>query len=298
MPTGWAFRPTTPPAGQRPADLRLTSGNPMSMTAGPGGTQFDKLRAGSNFSVPRSVSVPQLGTANYEVPPKPWETSNVMADNSGHRLVNDEVRHLWGCSYGTAQYHFPMVDDSIARHSRSLKKLEKLKEENRFGVTSTGHGPVSASYGTYCGYNILEHPENLTDKTGKFSYLKSLTSYEAQAKRMVAGVEMTPPPEQAVRTHWLCQVNSMTNRYNLITNRAPNVHIHAYRQKELDKSATFKAKDAEEIPRAGDVQPTPVVSCKEGAYTFVPLLAHPPIGAAGRRNWDVNVTGYVRRSIT
>lgn len=270
----------------------------MSLTAGPGGAWYDKMRAGSNYSVPRSASVPALGTASYEVPNKPWETANVMDRTcSGHRLVNDEVRHLWASAYGTAGYHFPMVDDSIARHSSALKRLEKLKNENRYGLTSDGRGPVNASFGSFAGYNILHHPESLTDQSGKFWYLNSLTSYELNARRMVAGVQMTPPPEQDVRTHWLCQVNGMTNQYNIVNNRAPNEHIGKYRGTELAKWQTFKARD-KDIERAGDVQPTPVVSCQEGVQTFVPLVSHPPIGAAGRRNWDVNVTGYVRRSIT
>ena len=75
------------------------------------------------------------------------------------------MRHLWACSYGTAQYHFPMVDDSIARHSRALKKLEKLKEDNRFGparvrarservIVSLGFARISLVWMTHSGVLI------------------------------------------------------------------------------------------------------------------------------------------------
>jgi hypothetical protein len=219
--------------------------------------------------------------------------------------VNNDVRHFWGSATGTAGFHFPMVDDSIARHHASIKKLEKLKSDYRVGLTSDGRGPVNASYGSYAGYNILEHPEGDDNRSRQFYdksnfwYLNSLTSYELNAKRMVNGTQMSPPPEQDIRSHWLCQVNGMSNNYNIINNRAPNEHIATFRAKELDKFETFQQKGGGDLPYAGVIQPTPVVSCKPNDMTgFVPLVSHPPIGAGGRKNWDERITGYVRRSIT
>jgi hypothetical protein len=172
-------------------------------------------------------------------------------------------------------------------------------------MTSDGRGPVKATYGSYAGYNIIEHPEGDDRRSRQFYnkdhfwYLNSLTSYELNAKRMVAGTQMSPPPEQSVRSHWLCQVNGMTNNYNIINNRPPNEHIATFRANELDKFETFQQKGGGDLPYAGVIQPTPVVSCKPKDMTgFVPLISHPPIAALGRRNWDERVTGYVRRSIT
>jgi hypothetical protein len=198
-----------------------------------------------------------------------------------------------------------MVDDSVARHHASMQRLEALKSANRVGLTSDGRGPVNASLGSFAGYDILEHPIGDQNRTRQFYdkkhfwYLRGLSSYELNAKRMVSGTQMSPPPEQEVRTHWLCQVNGMTNEYNIINNRAPNEHIAAYRARELDKYDTFRKTGGGDVPSAGEIQPTPVMSCKpKDMIGFVPLIVHPPIAPAGRRNWDERVTGFVRRSIT
>jgi hypothetical protein len=285
-------------------DPLLSTGQPMALTQAPAG-MYDRGRAGANYTVPRSASVPAIGTESYEVALKPWESANVSNDASGHALVNNEVRHLWASATGTAGFHYPMVDDSIARHHSSMKRLEALKHANRVGLTSDGRGPVNASYGSYAGYNIIEHPEGDVRRSRQFYdknhfwYLNSLNSYELNAKRMVAGTQMSPPPEQVVRSHWLCQVNGMTNDYNIINNRAPNEHIAKYREKELANFEAFQTKGGGDLPYAGVIQPTPVVSCKPQDMTgFVPIISHPPIAALGRRNWDERVTGYVRRSIT
>jgi hypothetical protein len=287
-------------------DPNLFTGDPMSLTVAPAGW-YDRGRAGTNYSVPRAQSVPAIGTESYEVALKPWEGANVMNPRSGHCLVNDEVRHLWASATGMAGYYRPLVDDSIARHHKSLKRLEAIKNTNRVGLTSDGRGPVNASMGSFAGYNILEHPIGDENRTRQFYdkkhfwYLNPLTSYEINSKRLVSGTQMSPAPEQEIRTHWLCQVNGMTNEYNIINNRAPNEHIASFRKKELDKFNTWKSSgggDRENpLPFAGEIQPTPVVSCKD-MPAFVPLICHPPIAPLGRRNWDERVTNYVRRSIT
>jgi hypothetical protein len=282
-------------------DPLLSTGAPMALTQAPAGW-YDRGRAGANYTVPRAASVPAIGTESYEVAQKPWETANVMNDNSGHKNVNNEVRHFWGSATGTAGFHFPMVDDNIARHHASIQRLENLKSANRVGLTSDGR-LTNASYGSYAGYNIIEHPVGDENRSRQFYdknhfwYLNSLTSYELNAKRMVNGTQMSPPPEQAIRTHWLCQVNGLTNNYNIINNRAPNEHMAKHRASDVEKFDTFRKKGGGDLPYAGEIQPTPVVSCKD-TQGFVPLLVHPPIAPFGRRNWDERVTGYVRRSIT
>jgi hypothetical protein len=108
---------------------------------------------------------------------------------------------------------------------------------------------------------------------------KRLTHYQINGKKFGSSKSCAPPPEQNPRVHWLCQVNGMTGRYNIVNNRPEDPNVIRHRDEELDKLRTTKLEQS----MAGEVQPTRPIACYE-MRSFVPLRHHHQLGAAERHH--------------
>jgi len=79
------------------------------------------------------------------------------------------------------------------------------------------------------------------------------TTYEINRKVFASSLAPTPLPPRSNSAHWLCQVNSMTGKYNPITHLPlPSSEVE-HRQVEVQR---FWAKqESDRVPAAGATQP-------------------------------------------
>merc|ERR1711964_296624 len=111
-------------------------------------------------TLPKSFSQPDMITKEWDAPKKPWETSDIM--HPSYRLPG-QVRKMWVSAQGGGGFHFPYECDAIQLHSRNIHRMNDQTIQNR--------GRVNPVLQSYVQYNILEHTEDKTEKTGKYSYL-------------------------------------------------------------------------------------------------------------------------------
>merc|ERR1712096_152160 len=83
------------------------------------------------------------------------------------------------------------------------------------------------------------------------------TTYDINGKVFELGKRTVPPPEQVNRSHWLCQVNSMTGKYNIVNNTFEDKFITRCRDEQLAKLREMK----EGANMAGDTQPQRPIAC-------------------------------------
>eukprot|EP00747_Dinoflagellata_sp_TGD_P164732 gnl/TRDRNA2_/TRDRNA2_185067_c0_seq1.p1 gnl/TRDRNA2_/TRDRNA2_185067_c0~~gnl/TRDRNA2_/TRDRNA2_185067_c0_seq1.p1 ORF type:complete len:268 (-),score=37.34 gnl/TRDRNA2_/TRDRNA2_185067_c0_seq1:35-838(-) len=178
------------------------------------------------------------------------------------RLATQALKPRWISAAGTGGYHFLSCDDHLDRlHEASeAKKLEqraKLKEDLKQNTHVTRHDHM--------------RPRDLSTREGK------LSSYDINGKVYCPGVKAIPFPEQSDRHHWLCQVNGMTNQYNIINNMPLHRRNLEMRNEELQYLRTTRKANNP----SGDVQPQRDVASYD-IPGFVPLYARQYMGTAER----------------
>mmetsp|Transcript_39213 Transcript_39213/g.62077 ORF Transcript_39213/g.62077 Transcript_39213/m.62077 type:complete len:258 (+) Transcript_39213:39-812(+) len=165
---------------------------------------------------------------------------------------------------GTGGFHFWSEDDGgLERHEAA----EEIKLENTRKLLAQGQEH---------GSKMLHH----NPPTGMLEGIdKRFKTYSINGKVYGSGKRNAPPPEQTSKCHWLCQVNGMTGRYNIVNGRYEDPNVTRQRDTELAKLRSMKEADA----MAGDVQPTRPIACYE-MRNFVPLRHHHHLGVAERHN--------------
>ena len=93
-----------------------------------------------------------------------------------------------------------------------------------------------------------------------------LSKYSVNDKEFVEGIRMYPPPEQVDRSHWLCQVNSATNYYNIINGREMDQFNKKFRHQELQNLEVLTTPGQ----AAGQIQPQQPVH----SVNNLPALGH------------------------
>mmetsp|Transcript_44083 Transcript_44083/g.80524 ORF Transcript_44083/g.80524 Transcript_44083/m.80524 type:complete len:197 (-) Transcript_44083:53-643(-) len=148
-------------------------------------------------------------------------------------------RGRWLAVAGTGGHHVLSSDDAgIAlheaaegrKHEQRLRIQEEMKEQRL--------------------HEIDDRPRRIEGR------LAQLVNYEINGKIYAQAKRRTPFPEQYGRSHWLCQVNGLTGRYNIISNGPVDAHADHLRQQELGR---LHRATAAHRP-AGQVQPQHIVT--------------------------------------
>eukprot|EP00928_Gymnodinium_smaydae_P063247 TRINITY_DN46898_c0_g1_i1.p1 TRINITY_DN46898_c0_g1~~TRINITY_DN46898_c0_g1_i1.p1 ORF type:complete len:338 (+),score=56.73 TRINITY_DN46898_c0_g1_i1:141-1016(+) len=176
----------------------------------------------------------------------------------------------WISASGTGGYHFPALGDDHehglheARHeaSEARKWLQRRKLQAEHQQRSL---------------RLLEHK----GKQGLLSdHDASLVKYDINGRVYNQSVAPVPHPAQAPGAHWLCQVNGMTNEYNIVTNMPAHPRNVDVRRKEVD--TLRRTMERGEFPAsAGNIQPQRVIDSYE-------TINYPPV-------WKRNFTGVMER---
>lgn len=195
-------------------------------------------------TVGRSNSVPSMRPA-----PLPGRTE-------------DGGRVMWTAARGSGGFHYRLVDDWDLRH--------EYMEEKKWAKTNALKPPA-------WNETFLHHMTDVKNYDGHDARLKN---YIINGQLYSQGVWPSPPPEQAKRCHWLCQVNGNTNEYNIITGRSMNPHNLKYRREEVDR---FRATAGAGARSAGEIQPQKDVACYD-IQGFVPVYKHNLMGNAARNS--------------
>jgi len=142
------------------------------------------------------------------------------------------------CSGGTGGFHFSMPREPVeALHESSQATMwaqrQRTETEHRAGNDRLlDHAPV---------------PGRLEGRLAKH------TTYEINRKVFASSLAPTPLPPRSNSAHWLCQVNSMTGKYNPITHLPLSSSEVKHRQVEVQR---FWAKqESDRVPAAGATQP-------------------------------------------
>lgn len=104
-------------------------------------------------------------------------------------------------------------------------------------------------------------------------------TYDINGKVFSLGKNTAPPPEQDNNHHWLCQVNGMTGKYNIVNNLPEDVAITRKRDDEVRKIRERNKAQA----MAGEVQPQRPIACYE-MRSFVPIKHHHHMGKEERHS--------------
>merc|ERR1712224_951189 len=110
---------------------------------------------------------------------------------------------------------------------------------------------------------------------------KRFVWYEINGKRYPSGKRNTCPPEQSPASHWLCQVNGLTGRYNIVNNLPQDDNIVRQRNDELTRMRTER--QGSFVRESGDVQPQQPITCHE-MRKFVPVRQNKHLGVAERHH--------------
>lgn len=163
-----------------------------------------------------------------------------------------EVAQHWVAAAGTGCFHFPGRPDSDAhglneaRHEAS----EATKWRNR-RIQQEELGRI----------RLLEH--NPRDGILPLQDTR-LQKYDINGKVFSSSVRPTPFPAQSKKTYWLCQVNGMTNEFNILSGLAPHPRVTELRKLEVQQCLESQR------GTAGEVQPTAHVSCYD-------MIGYPPV---------------------
>jgi len=208
-------------------------------------------RCGSNISTPNVQTM-----SSSALPPagRPTATRNLHLELTRRPKLTSVG--------GTGGFHFWSEDDGgLERHEAS----EERKWENRRKLLD-----VEREHGS----QMLRH----NPPTGMLEGIdRRLKQYDINGKMFGSGKNTAPPPEQTSKCHWLCQVNGMTGRYNIVNGKFEDANITRLRNAELTKLRTMKEAQA----MAGDVQPSRPTACYE-MRSFVPVRHHQHLGVAER----------------
>mmetsp|Transcript_65372 Transcript_65372/g.156300 ORF Transcript_65372/g.156300 Transcript_65372/m.156300 type:complete len:229 (+) Transcript_65372:101-787(+) len=149
-------------------------------------------------------------------------------------------RFRWVASAGTGGHHVPCDDDGgIALHEASEARKVAQRQQRKDEMKDQRLQEID------------DRPRRLEGT------LAQLVSYEVNGKIYAQAKQRTPFPEQCARSHWLCQVNGMTGRYNIINNGPVDQFADHMREQEL---STLRESTKRHGP-AGQVQPQRDVAC-------------------------------------
>jgi len=164
---------------------------------------------------------------------------------------------------GSGCFHFwsdPDDDFGNARHEASETRKWEQRRKLRAAMDERAKQAFNPTYGNQDAVN-------------------GRSTYDINGKVFEYGKRTVPPPEQVNRAHWLCQVNGMTGKYNIINNTFENPIVTKTRDAQLATLRTMK----EEHPMAGDVQPQRPVACYE-MKSFVPIKERSYLGVRERHH--------------
>jgi hypothetical protein len=93
----------------------------------------------------------------------------------------------------------------------------------------------------------------------------SLSAYDVNGKKFFPGKAPAPLPVQPAGAHWLCQVNGLTNDYNIVNNLPSHAQLSKRRQEDCERHAASQGSVA-----AGDCAPQRPVACYD-------IIGYPPV---------------------
>eukprot|EP00392_Amoebophrya_sp_AT5.2_P011335 g11412.t1 len=173
-------------------------------------------------------------------------------------------RSYYASSVATGGYHFFVQDDdSVQRQNAQVRRILDQTAQRRAADTGVG-ACLRWLPGSSEASDIKAHAE-----AGGGTKNFKLSKYEINGFEYASKTKATPPPEQnATPGHWVCEVNSVTGRFNPITGGAMNVWNESYREAEVRRYRSFAARDP--MQAAGQVQPQVPITCHD-IQGFVPV---------------------------
>lgn len=160
-----------------------------------------------------------------------------LASGSGRGL-------RWVAAGGTGCYHFLSSDDHFeALHEASeARKLEQRRQRKA----------EKAALPVIC-------PSDMPVMKMDLAQLRLGGTYEVNGKVFAVGKQATAPPIQSPASHWLCQVNGCTSRFNIVNNSPLHPAVQDRYEQETMRTRTMVSQS----PSAGSVQPQRDVACYE-----------------------------------
>lgn len=183
--------------------------------------------------------------------------------SSMHPAAGQPPRQRICAAIGTGGYHFlsdPDDDFGLGRHEASEARKWELRTKLRAKMDVRAKQAFNPTYG------------DQTEVNGR-------ATYDINGKVFEHGKRTVPAPEQVNRHHWLCQVNGMTGKYNIINNTFEHPGITKNRNAQLAQLRAMK----EAEPMAGDTQPQRPIACYE-MRSFVPIKERSYQGVAERHH--------------
>mmetsp|Transcript_22286 Transcript_22286/g.56322 ORF Transcript_22286/g.56322 Transcript_22286/m.56322 type:complete len:232 (+) Transcript_22286:371-1066(+) len=177
--------------------------------------------------------------------------------------THSEPRSYHASAVGGGMYHFYVrSDDWIPRRNAQVARMETQTRESKQNTQAAGVKSVMTWDLSRRDRVVAGEPFKELTKFGK------LTSYDVNGFVYASSTKPVPPPEQNANPgHWVCEVNSTTGEFNVVNNAKPNPFNASYRAAEV---ARFRGNQFGQTPAAGQVQPTPVVTCFD-IPSFVPV---------------------------
>lgn len=180
----------------------------------------------------------------------------------------DVVAPRWISVAGAGGFVFPAKHDD---HEHGLREARhEASETHKWQQTRR----LQAEQRTL---NMLSHTTHQRSFLSKEEAAHK--TYDINGRVYCAGKQTAPPPAQAKGTHWLTQVNGMTNEFNVVTNMPTHPHIVNRRTEELDRLKTMTAG----MTIGGDVQPQRPVDCKD-MPGFTRIRQRPFLGVTERHH--------------